>query len=172
MGQWRTLVANLAYAVIALFIVTSFLWRAPNRISEDEQSALWTLQTIQKGASTYSQQYGVYPAHLAGLDAPPGDEKPSCSAASLLSLAVSSAEPDRFESIGWGGGYVFEYQARPASKSSAGCVGTTSYVVQARPVIYRKTGRRSFLLDETGTFRATSEDRPALSTDPSFSPAR
>jgi len=159
-GQWRTIIANAAYAVIALIILTSFLWDAPNRIAEDERNAIWLLQTIQKAASSYSTQFGVYPAHLTALNAAAGDEKPNCSAASLLTLAVSRTDPDSFESRGWGGGYIFEYEAGPSLASSGGCVGAKTYRLRARPKIFGKTGRRSFLVDESGALRSTSENQP------------
>lgn len=164
-NAWRTIIANAAYAGIALLILTSFLWHAPNRIAEDEASTRWMLQTIQKAASSYAGQFGGYPAHLTALDAPPGDGKGTCSAAGLLSLPLSPSEPDTFESRGWGGGYVFEYAAGTA-KSTPACVRANSYQLRARPLIFGKTGRHSFLLEETGRVRSTAENRAAEVTDP------
>ena len=58
-------------------------------------------------------------------------------------------------------GYIFQYVPGPADASGR----ITSYTISARPVTYRKTGTRSFLLDETGKIRATPEHRAATARD-------
>lgn len=167
--DWQILVANGSYALIALIILTFFLRQAPDRITENEKGTLWMLQTIHKAASSYAAEFGgVYPAHLTALQAAAGDDKPSCRAASLLSLAVSPSDPDTFESRGWGGEYVFEYEPGAPTTTAAGCPGVRSFELQARPLVYRKTGRHSFLVDASGTIHATIENRPARPGDPSF----
>lgn len=167
--EWQILVANGAYALIALMILTFFLRQAPVRITENEKGTLWMLQTIRKAASSYAAEFGgVYPAHLTALGASAGDDKPSCRAASLLSLAVSPSDPNTFESRGWGGEYVFEYEPGAPTTTAAGCPGVRSFELQARPLVYRKTGRHSFLVDASGTIHATIENRPARRSDPPF----
>jgi hypothetical protein len=47
-----------------------------------------------------------------------------------------------------------------------GNAGGGSYDLIARPLEFRRTGRRSFFADQTGTIRATSEDRDPTATDP------
>jgi hypothetical protein len=34
-GDWQIIIANAAYAAIALFILMSFLWHAPRKMAED-----------------------------------------------------------------------------------------------------------------------------------------
>ena len=167
--EWQILVANGSYALIALIILTFFLRQAPDRITENEKGTIWMLQTIHKAASSYATEFGgVYPAHLTALGASAGDDKPNCRAASPLSLAVSPSDPDTFESRGWGGEYVFEYEPGAPMTTAAGCAGVRSFELQARPLVYRKTGRHSFLVDASGTIHATMENRPARPSDPPF----
>ena len=166
-GQWRIIIANAAYGVIALIILIWVLRDMPNRITENENGTVWLLQDVHKAAASYASTYGgVYPAHLTAFNASPGDSQPDCKAASLLSLPLSPSNPDRFQGQGWGGEYVFEYSAGGPAKSSAGCLGAKTYSLRARPLVYRRTGRRSFLIDEGGVIRATREDRWARVNDP------
>jgi hypothetical protein len=168
-GQWRVIIANATYGVIALIILIWVLRDMPNRITENENGTVWLLQDVHKAAASYASTYGgVYPAHLTAFDASPGDSAPTCNAASLLSLPLSPSDPDSFQGRGWGGEYVFEYFAGSPAKSSAGCVGAARYTLRARPVVYRRTGRRSFLIDETGVIHATGENRPARVGDPAI----
>lgn len=167
--DWQILVANGAYSLIALTILTFFLRQAPDRITENEKSTLWMLHTIHKAATSYAAEFGgVYPAHLTALQAATGDDKPSCRAASLLTLPLGPSESDTFESRGWGGEYVFEYEPGSPTVTGAGCTGAENFQLRARPLAYRKTGRHSFLVDASGTIHATIENRPALPTDPPF----
>jgi|SRR5579859_613258 len=170
---WQILVANGAYALIALIILTFFLRQAPDRITENEKGTLWMLQTIHKAASSYAAEFGgVYPAHLTALGSSAGEDKPSCKAASLLSLSVSPSDPDTFESRGWGGEYVFEYEPGPSTNTAAGCTGVRSFELRARPLVYRKTGRHSFLVDASGAIHGTIENRPARLSDPPLQPPK
>ena len=171
--EWQILVANGAYALIALIILTFFLRQAPDRITENEKGTLWMLQTIHKAASSYAAEFGgVYPAHLTALGSSAGEDKPSCKAASLLSLSVSPSDPDAFESRGWGGEYVFEYEPGPPITTAAGCTGVKGFELRARPLVYRKTGRHSFLVDAGGAIHGTIENRPARLSDPPFQPPK
>lgn len=111
--EWQILVANGAYALIALIILTFFLRQAPVRITENETGALWMLQTIHKAASSYAAEFGgVYPAHLTALGASAGDHKPSCWAASLLSCR--SAPPIRIPLKAEGGAANTSSNMNPA----------------------------------------------------------
>src|SRR5579859_7572244 len=171
--EWQILVANGAYALIALTMLTFFLRQAPNRITENEKGTLWLLQTIHQAASAYAAEFGgVYPAHLTALGTSAGDDKPSCTAAGLLSLAVSPSDPDTFESRGWGGEYIFEYEPGAPKTTASGCTGVGNFQLRARPLVYRKTGFRSFLMDGGGPIHATIENRPARPDDPVLQPPK
>jgi len=74
-------------------------------------------------------------------------------------------------------GYKFEYGAVMSETSVRGCRLDTSFIITARPVVYRKTGIRSFLVDRRTQddkwpkaqyirIHFTLEDRPATLSDP------
>ena len=73
-------------------------------------------------------------------------------------------------------GYNFEYRALVSETTVGGCRLDTSLIITARPVAYRKTGIRSFLVYRTQDdkwpnvkyvrIHFTSEDRPATLSDP------
>jgi len=74
-------------------------------------------------------------------------------------------------------GYIFEYRSVVSETPIPGCKVVKGYFLTARPVVFRKTGIRSFLVDgrrptgEAGLYpihyiHITSEDRPATVSDP------
>ena len=74
-------------------------------------------------------------------------------------------------------GYIFEYRSVVSETPILGCKVVKGYFLTARPVVFRKTGIRSFLVDgrrstgDTGLYQSyyihiTSEDRPATLSDP------
>jgi hypothetical protein len=74
-------------------------------------------------------------------------------------------------------GYKLAYRAVASESSVRGCWVDTSYIITARPVAYRKSGIRSFLVDQSKQDRKwpqvnyihiyfTSQDRPATLNDP------
>ena len=77
-----------------------------------------------------------------------------------------------------GDGYIFEYHSVVSEISARGCEVAKTYTITARPVAFRKTGIRSFLVDQSKAglrwyqvdfihIHITSEDRPARVSDPS-----
>jgi len=74
-------------------------------------------------------------------------------------------------------GYIFEYHGVVSQISVRGCEVTKTYIITARPAVFRKTGIRSFLVDQSKPglrwdqvnfvhIHITSEDRPATVNDP------
>jgi WD40 repeat protein len=61
-------------------------------------------------------------------------------------------------------GYRYSYSPGPADAQG----NITSYVLSARPLLYKQTGTRSFLVDQTGQVHATEEAREATAADPVF----
>lgn len=131
-----------------------------NPKAENEDSARKWLREINWTAVTYYQEFrNGYPPNLVALGPPPQDQQRGCNHANWLQdLGVLSGERD---------GYRFEYSpGPPVEKPARGCVpGVKSYTVTARPLRYRKTGKRSFFTDETGVIRYTEEDREATAQD-------
>ena len=54
------------------------------------------------------------------------------------------------------GGYTFGYKL----------TSPTTYTVNARPIAWPYTGKRSFFMDQSGAVHATDENRPATAKDP------
>jgi len=65
-------------------------------------------------------------------------------------------------------GYFFEYTGNPPSTTVEGCTRFQSFTMTARPVVFGRTGIRSFLIDSSvgPGIHFTSENRPARTTDP------
>jgi hypothetical protein len=63
-------------------------------------------------------------------------------------------------------GYFFKYSVNGASHTKDGCVLYKRFTMTAGPVVYGKTGIRSFLIDRNRDLHATSENRPATANDP------
>jgi hypothetical protein len=65
-------------------------------------------------------------------------------------------------------GYFFEYSGVSPSITTEGCPGfkDKSFVITARPIVYGRTGIRSFFVDKNLAVHATSENRPANPGDP------
>jgi hypothetical protein len=63
-------------------------------------------------------------------------------------------------------GYFFEYTGNPPSTTVEGCTRFQSFTMTARPVVFGRTGIRSFFVDKSGEIHATSENRAANASDP------
>ena len=57
--------------------------------------------------------------------------------------------------------YLLRYTVRPDSSGAR-----TGYILTAQPVNYNEDGVRSYLIDERGSLRRTSDNRPAIESDP------
>jgi hypothetical protein len=57
--------------------------------------------------------------------------------------------------------YMFRYTPRPDSTG-----GLTGYILTAQPVTYNDDGVRSYMIDEKGLLRTTSDNRAAIVSDP------
>jgi len=65
-------------------------------------------------------------------------------------------------------GYFFEYAGASPPMTTEGCPGLKgkNFAITARPLIYGRTGIRSFFVDKGVAVHATSENRPANPGDP------
>ncbi len=165
-GDWRKLLGPGGYGLTLLLLVgatvPSFVQSPPS--SRNQTSAAGRLHNIATGAASYADSFGgVYPENLGALGPPPAGQMPDCRASRMLGLLDLPPDPRK-------SGYTFEYKAGVLTeKTVGGCVGAKSYSLTARPVSFGKTGRLSFFVDESGTIRATREDRPATASDPPLS---
>jgi hypothetical protein len=123
---------------------------APPTLERGEQATLFRVKRVVQALEIYRKRHGGYPPALAYLG-PPEAGPPTEKAARLLSgqLAGGAAE-----------GYRFVYRARSAS----GVI--EEYELKVMPEEYERTGRVSFYADQSGTIRATSENRDPGPADP------
>jgi hypothetical protein len=161
-GDRSVLLGNCAYAVAALSFLILFSRNLPNRIVQNEEEAIWTLRVTNQAAMEYAKAFGgIYPASLAALNAPPrDDQKADCKAYNLRMLPLDDpAIGLAFRS----NEYIFQYKiGSPAEIPAGGCAGARTYTLTARPLVYGKTGRRSFAINEGGAIRSTSENHDPL----------
>jgi prepilin-type N-terminal cleavage/methylation domain len=129
--------------VIAIILVIATI-AAPKldkmRMHSQETAAISQIQTIHKAQAQYFSQFGRYAASLAELG-PPANGQPGPAAADLIPGDLAAGTKT---------GYNFVVQPLP-----------TGYAVQATPVAYNSTGRRSFYSDQTLVIRENWGQEPA-----------
>jgi hypothetical protein len=161
-GDRSVLLWNCSYAIAVLSLLGLSSRNLPNRIAQNEEQAIWTLRVTNQAATEYAKAFGgIYPASLAALNAPPrDDQKPGCKAYNLRMLPLDDPNIGlAFRS----NEYIFQYKVgAPAEIPAGGCAGARSYMLTARPLVYGKTGRRSFAINEAGAMRSTSENQYPL----------
>jgi WD40 repeat protein len=116
----------------------------PALLRSYEDRALQALEFLQENSGRYmnGEGRGSFPHTLEDL------------AGSLVQGRQEFREENR--------GYRYLYTPGPVDAQG----NVTTYVVSARPLVYGQTGKRSFLVDQTGQVRATSENREATAADP------
>jgi hypothetical protein len=121
----------------------------------NESSAVGSIRTIITGQVTY---YTTYPdrgfaASLSLLGPPPEGQQPSPEAADYIDFNLAQGEKN---------GYRFTLVPGPPDPSGK----ISTFVVHARPIVYERTGLRSFRGDDSGIIRFTAEDRLVTEADP------
>jgi hypothetical protein len=161
----KEIAALLAVAVCALASACSSAPPEPDpEARSNELAAAGALQVFNAAAYEYLAFYhNGYPPTPAALGPPAPGAEPSCQAAGIL-------EATFLESVR--NGYRFEYHPGPPIQDApGGCMpGVEEYTLSARPVAYGKTGKVSYLSDETTAIYATAENRAATHRDPRFEP--
>jgi type II secretory pathway pseudopilin PulG len=130
------------------FLIHPFL--PSTRRAENEQSAVWSLRTINTAVITYATTYDHgYPPSLAALG-PPKTESPNAPIDELLKATNSQAAGliDSFLASGTKSGYRFTYAA---GEKLGGRSDT--YTLHADPITPGVTGQRHFFTDESGVIR-------------------
>ncbi|HYM77104.1 MAG TPA: hypothetical protein VE377_14115 [Candidatus Dormibacteraeota bacterium] len=123
---------------------------------ENETSAIAALARIATSIRTYRDAWGHFPPSLASLG-PAGKDGAGPDAANFLDAELSS---------GTAQGYSYRYVVLPA----AGAQTQTRFEVSATPLVYGKSGRKSFLLDARGAIHgADRQGARASDTDPRVS---
>jgi serine/threonine protein kinase len=123
---------------------------APGKLEGREGSTLGVMGMIIGANAQYHGKLGYYPASLPDLIKFLREERRAAGKPLAPTLNACQVEPCMVH------GYQISY-SRPNPQS---------YALQARPIAYPYTGKRSFLANESGAIRATAEDRAATLKDP------
>src|SRR5579885_2699750 len=108
-----------------------------------ETAAVKAIQTIHQMEVQYQSQYGRYATSLAELG-PPQSGNPGPAAADLIQRDLSEGEKQ---------GYKFTVTATQGG-----------YIVQAQPVSYGSSGRKSFYSDQSMVIRENDGPEPATAS--------
>ena len=110
-----------------------------------ELGALKAISTIHTAQAQYQSQYGRYASTLAELG-PPAAGAPNASAAGLLSRGLASGEKSGYR-----------YTLVPTE---------VGYTINANPVAFNNTGRRTFYSDQSLITHQNSTAEPASAASP------
>lgn len=142
---------DLAGPAYGFSLFALFLWLhspVPRFINHNEHSAMKSLETSAVSLFLDAESHGrLYPGAVSSL-------APNSDRACTVELKLPS------------NGYVFEYRGAPPSSTFQGCTRFQGFTMSARPVTFGKTGIRSFYITENLGIHFTSENRPAMATDP------
>ncbi len=126
----------IVVAIIALLAAIAIPSLLRARLNANESAAIAALQTISSAAQSYRSVNPAFPTALNNL---------------------SSANPPYIDSVLGGGskqGYSFSFTG-----------STNTFVASAYPQTYRKTGVRSFCVEEDGVIRYTTS---SVTSPPSY----
>jgi type IV pilus assembly protein PilA len=110
------------------------------RMYSQEMAAIRQIQTIHTAQTQYFSQYGRYATSLTELG-PPASGQPSPTAADLIPGDLAKGNKS---------GFHFIVQGTP-----------TGYSVNANPVVYNSTGRRTFYSDQSLVIHENWGQEPA-----------
>jgi hypothetical protein len=123
-------------------------------LEANERDAIEALERVAAAIEKYRGMYGKLPEALAQLGPP---QRGAASAAASALLGGELASGNR-------AGYAFRY----VIEGAPGASGATKYELAATPLVYGKTGRRSFLMDSSGVVRGA--DRQGALASPGDRP--
>jgi len=139
-----SLVELLIVIAIILIILAIALPRLDKaRMQTQETAAIRQIQTIHTAQTQYFSQYGKYATSLAELG-PPASGQAGPAGADLIPGDLAAGVKT---------GYQFILQGTP-----------TGYTVNANPVVFNSTGRRTFFSDQTMVIRENWGSEPATAT--------
>ena len=158
--DWFKISGSLVYGTVLFALFWVSYSSVPRQIIDNEEESEEQLKEISWNNAL--RVFRLYPENSAL----PMDEI-ECDSDHLLYLL----HPNQVD------GYNLGYRVVASKTSVRGCVIDTRFIITARPVAYRKSGIRSFLVDQSGQdlnwpqvhsirIHFTSEDRPATLSDP------
>ncbi len=127
----------IVVAIISVLAVIAIPNLLRARIAANEAAAIGAMNTISAACENYHSFYRTFPPYLNCL----GNDTPPFIDSTLAS--------------GTKQGYLFTL------------VGSThTFVAQARPVVFEKSGKRSFYIDEEGVIRFTDQQLEEFNLTP------
>jgi type IV pilus assembly protein PilA len=136
-----TLIEMLIVVAIVLIIAAVAIPRLDKaRMQTQETAAIQQIKTIHAAQAQYYSQFGKFATKLEELG-PPASGQPNPAAADLLSGDLAKGTKT---------GYLFVMQGGPGG-----------YTVNANPVTYNSTGRRTFFSDQSLVIRENWGPEPA-----------
>jgi len=146
------LLVSLAYGFLLFVLFWLFYSPVPFQINKNEHSAMKYLAASAMAAFADAYQHeGLYPEALDNLGP---NSSPKCTSTPHV---IDHGNPT---------GYLFEYRGVQPSTTLQGCSRFKGFAMTARPVVFGKTGIRSFCVDRSLSIHFTSENRPANVSDP------
>jgi hypothetical protein len=152
-GQWKLLSVGLLMLDIAAL---GRQWEQAD-LQARERNAVATLHKVAGALKSYQAAYGNLPETLEQLG-PPGQGGASPEMAGLLDSDLAK---------GLAGGYRLRYSIVPATgeENESERNKAAGFMLAATPVVYGKDGRRSFLLDASGTLRGADKNGAVATAD-------
>lgn len=135
-GEWKM----LSLGVVLLDLPSLAVEWDSAETDKNEQAALASLKNLAESVEAYRRKYLRLPDALSNLG-PAAHGAASAESAGLVDGGISSGAKD---------GYSFRYVIVGASTLGA----PAKFELAATPLIYGRTGRRSFFRDAAGTLRA------------------
>lgn len=156
-GQWKLLSVGLLMLDIPAL---GRQWEQ-SELQGRERDAIAAMRKVASALKSYQAAYGNLPETLEQLG-PPGQGGASPEMAGLLDSGLAK---------GSAGGYRLRYSIVPASgeENESERNKAAGFMLAGTPEVYGKDGRRSFLLDATGTLRGADKNGAvATADDPSI----
>lgn len=151
-GQWKLLSVGLLMLDIPAL---GRQWEQAD-LQARERNAIATLHKVAGALKSYQTAYGNLPDTLEQLG-PPGQGGVSPEMAGLLDSDLAK---------GLAGGYRLRYSIVPATEEDESERNKAAgFMLAATPVVYGKDGRRSFLLDASGTLRGADKNGAVATAD-------
>lgn len=138
----------IVIAIIMIIAAITIPKMNQNIMSAHETSAITEIKSIHAAETQYYSQFGRFAQSLAELG-PPASGAAGPQAADILPSGLTN---------GTSNGYTYTITATP-----------TGYAVNANPVTYNGSGRRTFYSDETMVIRSNWSQEPATKNSPEFS---
>ena len=138
--------------VIAIILIITGMALPPlanARMQALEAGAQKAITTIHTAQAQYQSQYGRYASTLAELG-PPTTGAPSASAAGFISRGFASGQKSGYK-----------YSLQPTE---------VGYTINANPVAFGNTGRRTFYSDQSLITHQNSTAEPASADSPEVDP--